>query len=280
MPRNPATHKQLKSSCDYKKGFSIYHKQQKSGCHVVLRFTIPSQSHRAPPTTSFPRYKRPPRRSYVRTIRREDCLYSTQLDLSASVPHSHSNQRVCHQFALINAENLIVTYVTRPINTQNHTSPTITNMSLLTTPQRPTNLLSRTSTASTSQLHSKSPTQNTPFDLLTPAISSSLYLATSLKTLISSTITFTLLRLTTLFYCSQYTLVFTFTYTSHFAALLLRQAKVLIQRGWKGTERVRQRLFFEFMVFLLGCGNGLFLVMFWPGWILVALGGLAAWVCR
>ena len=40
--------------------------------------------------------------------------------------------------------------------------------------------------------------------------------------------------------------------------------------GWKASEGLRKKLWFEFMVFVLGGGgNGLILLVFWPGWIVL-----------
>lgn len=39
-------------------------------------------------------------------------------------------------------------------------------------------------------------------------------------------------------------------------------------------NQLRKKVFFEFMCFILGTGNGLFLLLFWPGWLI--LGG-AIW---
>jgi hypothetical protein len=50
-------------------------------------------------------------------------------------------------------------------------------------------------------------------------------------------------------------------------------------RAWesKSIRRLRNKVFFEFAVFILGCGNSVFLVVFWPGWILLAALSLALW---
>ncbi len=46
---------------------------------------------------------------------------------------------------------------------------------------------------------------------------------------------------------------------------------------WDVTERPRRKVAFEFAVFLLGGGNGLVLLAFWPGWLLVGLGVWLVW---
>lgn len=38
---------------------------------------------------------------------------------------------------------------------------------------------------------------------------------------------------------------------------------------WKGSEGLRRKLWFELVVFVLGNGNGILLIVFWPGWIMV-----------
>ncbi|KAG5979413.1 hypothetical protein E4U55_005189 [Claviceps digitariae] len=40
----------------------------------------------------------------------------------------------------------------------------------------------------------------------------------------------------------------------------------------KSTEALRKKLFYEFAVFVLGCGNPVILLLLWPGWLIV--GGL------
>lgn len=57
---------------------------------------------------------------------------------------------------------------------------------------------------------------------------------------------------------------------------LLRTTKHLLLNLHKRTEPLRQKLFFEFMVFILnpGLGHGLCVVIFWPGWLLVLAGWL------
>ncbi|PFH55620.1 hypothetical protein XA68_17944 [Ophiocordyceps unilateralis] len=42
----------------------------------------------------------------------------------------------------------------------------------------------------------------------------------------------------------------------------------------RAVELVRARLFYEFALFILGGGNALFLLLFWPGWVLV---GFVLW---
>lgn len=39
----------------------------------------------------------------------------------------------------------------------------------------------------------------------------------------------------------------------------------------KPGRRLRKKLEFEFFVLILGCGNGVCLLVFWPGWILIGL---------
>ncbi|KND89578.1 hypothetical protein TOPH_05595 [Tolypocladium ophioglossoides CBS 100239] len=40
---------------------------------------------------------------------------------------------------------------------------------------------------------------------------------------------------------------------------------------------VRNKLFFEFAVFILGGGNSIILLLFWPGWLLVGGASWALW---
>ncbi|EHK24347.1 uncharacterized protein TRIVIDRAFT_30212 [Trichoderma virens Gv29-8] len=45
----------------------------------------------------------------------------------------------------------------------------------------------------------------------------------------------------------------------------------------KSVQKVRARIFYEFAVFILGCGNALFLVVFWPGWLILGGACFALW---
>ncbi|KAK1251203.1 hypothetical protein MKX07_005758 [Trichoderma sp. CBMAI-0711] len=40
-------------------------------------------------------------------------------------------------------------------------------------------------------------------------------------------------------------------------------------------QKIRAKLFYEFAVFILGCGNAFFLLVFWPGWIFLGAAALA-----
>lgn len=61
----------------------------------------------------------------------------------------------------------------------------------------------------------------------------------------------------------------------YYGSLLLAKqtywlGRIATRRGWKGTEKLRNKLFFELAVFVLGTsGNGVLLLMFWPGWIVI-----------
>ncbi|KAL7821300.1 hypothetical protein V8C44DRAFT_4874 [Trichoderma aethiopicum] len=40
-------------------------------------------------------------------------------------------------------------------------------------------------------------------------------------------------------------------------------------------QKIRAKLFYEFAVFILGCGNAFFLLIFWPGWLFLGAAALA-----
>ena len=122
-------------------------------------------------------------------------------------------------------------------------------------------------------------------NLVSPALTHSLYFAAVFQRLLSTTTLFIFLRayvsslfiLRQTFYASQLLLI-----QSYYAsALLARQTypvlKQGMRRGWKATEKLRKKLFFEFMVFVLGEGNGVLLVLFWPGWIVIGSGVMGIW---
>lgn len=129
---------------------------------------------------------------------------------------------------------------------------------------------------------SLSTSQNHLLTILSHPLTNSLYLASIFQQLLSTTTLFILFRayiLTLLlfrqsFSTTQILLVQAYYTVALLTKQLVNASKQAIKLGWKATERFRNKLFFEFMVFILGGGNGLLLVILWPGWIV--LGG-AAW---
>ncbi|KFA61725.1 hypothetical protein S40285_10108 [Stachybotrys chlorohalonatus IBT 40285] len=66
-------------------------------------------------------------------------------------------------------------------------------------------------------------------------------------------------------------------YSAYHARIVSAWALAEVYRS-KTLERLRKKLFFEFATFVLGgCGNGLFLVVFWPGWIVIGGASFAMW---
>ncbi|CAL3971468.1 unnamed protein product [Diplocarpon coronariae] len=118
------------------------------------------------------------------------------------------------------------------------------------------------------------------FSLLSPALAHSLTLFSVCHRLLSTTTLFLFLRT----YMLSLLLLRNSLYASQFLALQLARNSLAAVRaacrmGWKATENLRKKLFFEFMVFVLGGGNALMLVLFWPGWIVLG-GALGLWkVC-
>ncbi|KAM3518634.1 hypothetical protein NHJ13051_008053 [Beauveria bassiana] len=45
----------------------------------------------------------------------------------------------------------------------------------------------------------------------------------------------------------------------------------------KTTRMLRDKLFYEFALFVLGAGNGLFLLVLWPGWIVIGGTSFVLW---
>lgn len=130
-------------------------------------------------------------------------------------------------------------------------------------------------------------TQNTKpiLDLLSPAFSNSLYLATILQQLLSTTTLFLFFRTYSLSlfllqqsYHGSQTLLIRSLYAS---SILCKNAYWASKQGmklfWRSTEGIRKKLFMEFMIFVLGGGNQLILVVFWPGWIVVGGGIWGLW---
>ena len=121
--------------------------------------------------------------------------------------------------------------------------------------------------------------------LLSPALTHSLYFVAVFQRLLSTTTFFLFLRayvsslfiLRQTFYASQLLLI-----QSYYASTLLAKQmhpvlKQGTKRGWKATEKFRNKLFFEFVVFMLGGGNQVLLLIFWPGWIVVGGGAMGIW---
>ncbi|KAG8673353.1 hypothetical protein FPOAC2_06796 [Fusarium poae] len=46
----------------------------------------------------------------------------------------------------------------------------------------------------------------------------------------------------------------------------------------KKVQRLRNKIWYEFAVFVLGSGNLIFLMLFWPGWWVLAGAGWAGWM--
>ncbi|KAH9220111.1 hypothetical protein DL95DRAFT_383460 [Leptodontidium sp. 2 PMI_412] len=125
-----------------------------------------------------------------------------------------------------------------------------------------------------------SPTSTTTItiSLLSPALTHSFYLASTFHRLLSTTTLFLFLRtymlslllLQNSLYVSQVLLL-----KANYTTLLVAKNSLAITKemgrmGWKASENLRKKLWFEFMVFVLGGGgNGLILLVFWPGWIVL-----------
>ena len=126
--------------------------------------------------------------------------------------------------------------------------------------------------------------------LLSPALTHSLNFAAVFQRLLSTTTLFLFLRayISTLFifrqafYASQLLLIQSYYASALLAMQVFPVVKLGMKRGSKATEKFRKKLFFEFMVFVLGAGgNQILLVVFWPGWIVLSGGAMGIWwACR
>lgn len=65
----------------------------------------------------------------------------------------------------------------------------------------------------------------------------------------------------------------TYLGTKELATMSVTALSKIAWGAWnsKQCRRLRKKLEFEFFVLILGSGNGIILMMFWPGWILVGL---------
>jgi hypothetical protein len=160
-------------------------------------------------------------------------------------------------------------------------------MTVLTSSPDPTALLTSTSSKAL-------------IALLAPALTHSYHLATLFQHLLSTTTLFLFFRayisalflLRQSFFASQILLIQSYYASklllikSYYAsALLARKLGPVVEVGRKEARRLvkklSKKLFFEFMVFVLGTGgNQILLVLFWPGWMV--LGGVVGgvwWAC-
>ncbi|KAL7912665.1 hypothetical protein GGI35DRAFT_476502 [Trichoderma velutinum] len=95
-----------------------------------------------------------------------------------------------------------------------------------------------------------------------------------------------------LFICLQsyfisYALLISTRYACFYAfvasAFILKHAFTMSSKAivdvWdsKSIQKVRARIFYEFAVFILGCGNAIFLFVFWPGWLILGGTFFALW---
>lgn len=121
---------------------------------------------------------------------------------------------------------------------------------------------------------------------LTPALAHALYFAAVFRRILGSTTLFVAFRAYLLslvllrqsFYASQLILLQSYYATVLLSKQLFAAGKQIVRMAWKSTEAIRRKLFFEFMVFLLGSGYGLLLVVLWPGWLFIGGGACIAWI--
>lgn len=108
----------------------------------------------------------------------------------------------------------------------------------------------------------------------------SLYLASIFQKMLSTSCNTILLLLQQTFYATRVLVVQTcYTVALVVTELWLRGSR-MVKMGWRASEPLRQKLFFEFMVFVLGGGYGILLILLWPGWIVVGTFALGLWFIR
>lgn len=137
-------------------------------------------------------------------------------------------------------------------------------MTVLTPSPSPRSILTRSSTGDILRL-------------LAPAFNNSVYLASIFQKLLSTTTLFLVFRayflslvlLQQTYYVSYILLMQSYWASTIAARGVYRGVKMGVGMSWKALEPVRNRLFREFMIFVLGAGNGVCLAVFWPGWIVV-----------
>jgi len=148
-------------------------------------------------------------------------------------------------------------------------------MAVLTTTHHASTLLSKSSPHSNSQI----------LALLSPALTNSLYIAAILQRLLSTTTLFLAFRayfLSTIllkqsYYASQVLALQGYYASGMLARQVLRTWVKGMRMSWKATERLREKLFYEFALFILGTGYYGLLIVFWPGWIVIGGGVWGVW---
>jgi hypothetical protein len=111
---------------------------------------------------------------------------------------------------------------------------------------------------------------------LHPALVRSLNFALLFQRLLSTTTFFVCVRLSVFTLYTTKLLLLNAVYASKLLAINLLIASKVVAWGlastiWKWTEKIRRKLFFEFMIWILN-PNAVILFIFWPGWIV--LGGI------
>jgi hypothetical protein len=109
---------------------------------------------------------------------------------------------------------------------------------------------------------------------LYPALTRSLKFALLFQRLLSTTSFFLCVRLSIFTLYTTRLLLLNALYASKLLILNLLIASRVIAWGlasaiWKRTEKARRKLFFEFILWILN-PNAIALLVFWPGWIVMA----------
>jgi hypothetical protein len=139
-----------------------------------------------------------------------------------------------------------------------------------------------------SSLIPPSTTSSDVLAFLAPALTHSFYLAFIFQRLLSTTTLFVLFRAYLLsdlllrqsFYASSILLGQSYFASAIIARQLLLTSKWSLSLAWRATETLRRKLFYELMVFVLGGGQGIILLVFWPGWLVIGPGAWCVmWAC-
>lgn len=117
-----------------------------------------------------------------------------------------------------------------------------------------------------------------------PALTNSLKFALLFQRLLSTTAFFVCIRLSIFTLYTTKLLLLNALYASKLLVLNLLIASRVVVLGiasavWKRTEKARKKLFLEFMMWILN-PNAVALLIFWPGWIVLAVIYLACHYLR
>ncbi|KAF5676995.1 hypothetical protein FHETE_1897 [Fusarium heterosporum] len=129
---------------------------------------------------------------------------------------------------------------------------------------------------------------STPRSDITRLIGPALQIALRFRSLVSSISIFLCLHacfiasitFAGIVYASKTVTTHAFTAAKFSAFYIFNMSTQAVASAWnsKNVQRLRDKIWYEFAVFILGSGNMIFLMLFWPGWWVLASACWAFWM--